>query len=156
MSAHTPRFQGFEAKVRTDFARQAVMTTMGITIAKIGAGTVTLKMPFRADLTQQNGFLHAGVVSTALDSACGYAALTLMAEEASVLTTEFKINLLSPAAGSAFCFQAEVIRAGRTLSVAQATAFSLCEGGEKPIALMTATLMAVTDRPDVRAHSASA
>ena len=94
---HAP--PGFEQRVRDSFARQAAMTTLGARLGGIEAGCVELLMEHRAELTQQHGFLHAGIVAAALDSACGYAAFTLMPEDAAVLTIEFKINLLAPARG---------------------------------------------------------
>lgn len=149
MTDLTPRFDGWEAKVRNSFARQNAMHSLGIEIAQIEPGRLTLEMPFNAEFAQQHGFLHAGIVTTALDSCCGYAAHSLMEEDASVLSVEFKSNFLAPAKGELFLFRSEVVKSGRTISVANATAYSVSEGREKAIATMTATLMAVRDRPDV-------
>ena len=126
------------------------MSTMGITLAGVEPGRVVLEMRHRADLTQQHGFLHAGVVSTALDSACGYAAFSLMPAEAGVLTIEFKVNLLAPARGPVFRFDAQVVKPGRTITVAEARAIEAGDRGERVIATMTATLMTVLGREDVR------
>lgn len=142
-----PRDPDFERRVRESFARQAAMATLGIEIAAVVPGRVELTMPFAEALTQQHGFIHAGVLTTALDSACGYAALSLMDAEAAVLTVEFKTNLLAPAKGAAFRFRADVVKPGRTLTVCDAVAFA--EGGETPLATMTATLMAVRDRAEL-------
>ncbi|MEO0360678.1 MAG: PaaI family thioesterase [Pseudomonadota bacterium] len=139
-----PRDPDFERRVRESFARQPAMATLGIEIAAVVPGRVELTMPFTEALTQQHGFIHAGVLTTALDSACGYAALSLMDAEAAVLTVEFKANLLAPAKGAAFRFRADVVKPGRTLTVCDAIAFA--DGGETPLATMTATLMAVRDR----------
>lgn len=149
MADHTPRYSGWEAKVRDSFARQNAMKSIGITIADIAPGRLTLMMPFTSDYAQQHGFIHAGIITTAMDSCCGYAAHSLMDEHASVLSVEFKSNFLSPAKGDHFLFRAEVVKAGRTITVAEAAAFAVNEDNEKLIATMTATLMAVRDRPDV-------
>lgn len=141
-----PRDPDYDARVRDSFARQNAMATLGITIHALEPGRVTLAMPYDAALTQQHGFLHAGVVSTALDSACGYAAFSLMQADAAVLTAEFKINLLAPAAGERFLFRGVVLKPGRTLTVAEGRAFALDGGAEKLIASMTATLMTLQGR----------
>ncbi|MFY0597756.1 MAG: PaaI family thioesterase [Cognatishimia sp.] len=146
----TPRCPDWEAKVRGSFAKQNAMKTMGIEIADLTPGAMTLSMPFNTDFTQQHGFLHAGVVTTALDSACGYAAHSLMEDDASVLSVEFKSNFLSPAKGDAFVFKATVVKSGRTITVAEAAAYAISGGTEKLFATMTATLMAIQDRPDVK------
>jgi uncharacterized protein (TIGR00369 family) len=135
---------GFEARTRDSFARQAAMATLGITLEGVEPGVVTLHLPHRADLTQQHGFLHAGIVSTALDSACGYAAFTLMPPEAAVLTIEFKVNLLAPARGPLLRVQGRVVKAGRTISVVDARA---TQGDDHSlVATMTATVMTVLGR----------
>lgn len=149
MAEHTPRYSGWEAKVRESFARQNAMKSIGIKIAAIAPGQLTLSMPFNADFAQQHGFVHAGIITTALDSCCGYAAHSLMDEHASVLSVEFKSNFLAPAKGDHFVFRAEVVKSGRTISVADASAYAVLDGQEKLIATMTATLMAIRNRPDV-------
>ena len=103
-------------------------------------------MPFRDNLTQQNGFLHAGIVSAALDSACGYAALTLMPPDADVLTIEFKVNLLAPGKGEHFLFRGEVTKPGRTILVSDGKAYAVSNGKEKLIATMTGTMMVMVER----------
>jgi uncharacterized protein (TIGR00369 family) len=109
-------------------------------------------MAHRDELTQQHGFLHAGMLATALDSACGYAAFSLMPSEAAVLTIEFKINLLAPARGPRFRFDGQVVKPGRTISVVDGRAFELDAGGNDPklIATMSATVMTVTGRGGIR------
>jgi uncharacterized protein (TIGR00369 family) len=138
----------FDARTRASFARQAAMATLGITLESAAPGRVVLAMAHRPALTQQHGFLHAGVVSTALDSACGYAAFTLMPADAAVLTIEFKVNLLAPARGPDFRFVGEVTKAGRTISVVDGRAWQRAEPGadEALIATMTATVMTVLGR----------
>ncbi|RZJ13111.1 MAG: PaaI family thioesterase, partial [Haliea sp.] len=105
-----PQDPGFESRVRASFARQAAMQTIGATLALVEAGRVAIELPWAAHLTQQHGFLHAGMVATALDSACGYAGFSLMPADAAVLTIEFKINLLAPAKGQLFRMVGEVIK----------------------------------------------
>jgi uncharacterized protein (TIGR00369 family) len=142
----------FEQRTRDSFARQPAMATLGVTIEAVAAGHVVLAMPHRDALTQQHGFVHAGLLATALDSACGYAAFTLMPAGAGVLTIEFKINLLAPARGPLLRFEAQVAKAGRTISVVDGRAFEFdaASGARKLVATMTATVMTVTGRDDVR------
>ncbi|GGE79787.1 MULTISPECIES: PaaI family thioesterase [Pseudomonadota] len=144
-----PRNSDFDTRVRESFNRQKVMRTMGITIAELAPGRIVLEMAHDDALTQQHGFLHAGIVSTALDSACGYAGFSLMPPEAAVLTAEFKINLLNPADGERFRFVAEVVKPGRTLTVCEARAYAMKGEDEKLVATMTATLMAMVGRTGV-------
>lgn len=139
----------FRERVRASFARQRVMTTLGIEMVHVEPGEIHLTMPPDPALTQQHGFMHAGIITTALDSACGYAAFTLMPAEAAVLTVEFKTNLLAPAKGERFIFRAHVIKAGRTLTICEARALALEGSKEKLVATMTGTLMAVTGRQNV-------
>lgn len=142
----TPRSADYAARVRDSFARQAVMTTFGARLVDVMPGRVVAEMPFNPALTQQHGFLHAGVVAAVLDSACGYAAFSLMDDDSAVLTAEFKINLLAPAAGQMFRFDARVIKAGRTLLPSDGRAYAIADGAKKLIATMSATLMAVRGR----------
>ena len=144
-----PRNSDFDTRVRESFNRQKVMRTMGITIAELAPGRIVLEMAHDDALTQQHGFLHAGIVSTALDSACGYAGFSLMPPEAAVLTAEFKIKLLNPADGERFRFVAEVVKPGRTLTVCEARAYAMKGEDEKLVATMTATLMAMVGRTGV-------
>jgi len=144
-----PRDPGFESRVRASFARQEAMKTLGIEIVRLDPGEIELTMPYARAYTQQHGFVHAGIIAAALDSACGYAAFSLMPAEAAVLTVEFKINLLAPARGERFSFRSRVVKAGRTLSVCEGRAMALDRGGEKPVATMTCTVMAIVGRDDV-------
>ncbi len=140
----------YEARVRESFARQAAMDTLGASLAEVAPGRVVITLPWAARLTQQHGFLHAGMVSTALDSACGYAGFSLMPADAAVLTIEFKINLLAPAQGESFRMEGLVIKPGRTVTVTEGRAYALHQGREKLVATMGCTLMAVLGRNDVR------
>jgi uncharacterized protein (TIGR00369 family) len=136
------------ARVRASFARQPMMQTIGATLETVAPGRADISLPFRSDLTQQHGYLHAGVVATIADSACGYAAYTLMPAGASVLTVEYKINLLSPATGERFVARASVIRPGRTLTIVQADVFASANGDERRTATMLATIITLRDRSD--------
>ncbi|QIK39712.1 PaaI family thioesterase [Pontivivens nitratireducens] len=144
-----PKNPDYDARVRSSFDRQNVMRTMGISIADLSPGHIVLEMAHNDALTQQHGFLHAGIVSTALDSACGYAGFSLMPPEAAVLTAEFKINLLNPADGERFRFVADVVKPGRTLTICEARAYAVKGQKEKVVATMTATLMALVGRAGV-------
>src|SRR5258707_13603924 len=139
---HTPRSfdPAFDVRVRSSFARQMLMLTIGARVTHVAPGEVDVELPFRDDLSQQHGFLHAGVVSAISDSACGYAALTLMPPDAAVLTSEYKVNLLSPAAGDAIIARGRVLKAGRTLIVTRGDAFALKGGEEKLGATMLAPI----------------
>ena len=130
-------------RIQSSFDRQAFMRTVGARLVSIRPGHVVIEWPFSRHLTQQHGFLHAGVVAAVADSACGYAALSLMPQGAGVLSVEFKVNLMKPAAGEHFRAVGKVIRAGRTLSVCGAEVEA--RSGEKQtiIAIMQGTMMAV-------------
>jgi len=146
-----PADADFASRVRASFERQAVMATLGARLAEVEPGRVLITMAHRAELTQQHGFLHAGIVSTALDSACGYAAYSLMPADAAVLTIEFKVNLLAPARGPLFRFEGQVTKAGRTITVVDGRAWQHDGPGEPAlIATMTATVMTVLGRSDLR------
>ncbi len=145
-----PRTPDFEQRVRDSFARQGVMGTLGAQLLRVEPGVVEIGLDWAPGLTQQHGFLHAGVVSTALDSACGYAGFSLMAADAAVLTIEFKINLLAPAKGQRFRMVGTVLKPGRTITVAEGQAFAIDNGQEKLIATMGCTLMAVTGRDTIQ------
>ena len=144
-----PRNPRYEQDIRGSFATQQLMATIGARLARVTAGEIEIRVPFRPELTQQHGFLHAGVVTSALDSACGYAAFSLMPEGAGVLTVEFKTNLVAPARGEELIARGRVVRAGRTITVCQAEASMLADGAETLVATMLATIMTVRDRPDV-------
>jgi uncharacterized protein (TIGR00369 family) len=149
MTRFDPKDPDFEVRVGTSFARQTAMVTLGIEITNVMPGEVELKMPYAAAYTQQHGFVHAGTITTALDSACGYAAFSLMPNDAAVLTVEFKTNLIAPARGDYFLFRARVVKPGRTITVCDAQAFAVEDGKEKLVATMTGTLMALFDRADI-------
>jgi uncharacterized protein (TIGR00369 family) len=145
-----PKDPNFQDRVRASFARQRTMQTLSIEIARLEPGEIELTMPYGQAFTQQHGFVHAGIIATALDSACGYAAFSLMPADAAVLTVEFKTNLLAPAKGERFLFRARVVKPGRTLTVCDAQALALTGKDEvRLVATMTGTLMAIFDRPNI-------
>lgn len=125
------------------------MRTLGVEIVRFGPGEIELAMPYNKAYTQQNGFMHAGIMTTALDSACGYASFSLMPADAAVLTVEFKTNLIAPAKGESFRFRPHVIKPGKTLTVCDAQAFAMENGEERLIATMTGTLMAIFQRDGI-------
>lgn len=149
-----PRFEpkdpDFAGRVRASFARQAAMRTIGATLASVAPGEVVIELPWAQPLTQQHGFLHAGMVATALDSACGYAGFSLMPADAAVLTIEYKINLLAPAKGQRFRMEGLVIKPGRTITATEGKAFAIDDRGEKLIATISCTLMAVFGRDGIQ------
>jgi uncharacterized protein (TIGR00369 family) len=149
-----PRFEpkdpGYADRVRASFDLQGAMATIGASLARVEPGVVEISLPWAQALTQQHGFLHAGMVATALDSACGYAAFSLMAPGTGVLTIEYKVNLLAPAKGQRFRMVGEVIKPGRTISVAEGRAYAIDEGRERLIATVTCTLMAVVGRGEIQ------
>jgi uncharacterized protein (TIGR00369 family) len=149
MSTVVP-IEGFAERVRRSFERQQVMKTLGVELVRVTPGFVELALPFSEALTQQHGFLHAGVVATALDSACGYAALSLMPADAGVLTIEYKVNLLAPGKGERFSLRASVTKPGRTIMVVDGQAFAVTSETEpKLIATMTGTMMVVKERDGI-------
>lgn len=128
-------------RVRASFARQGAMSTLGAELAEVAAGRVAITVRVEPRLSQQHGFLHAGVVVAALDSACGYAALTLMPEDAEVLTVELKVNLLAPASGDRIVAEGEVVRAGGTLTVCHGDAYAEQGDDRTHVATMLATMV---------------
>ena len=141
MNAPDPNFA---ARVRDSFARQKAMALIGASIARVGPGEVEIALPWRDDLTQQKGFVHGGILGMIADTACGYAAFSLMPAGGSLVTVEYKMNILKPGRG-ALVAKGRVIRPGRTLTVAQAEVYAE-DGGH--VATMLQTLMALPDRPD--------
>ena len=125
------------------------MATIGATLTRVEPGAIEIQLPIRPILTQQHGFVHAGAIASIADSACGYAAASLSPADTGVLAVEFKINLMAPAAGDRLIARGRVIRAGRTLSVCQADVVAVSAGAEKAVAILTATIMTVRDRPEV-------
>ena len=148
-SRFDPRDPDFEGRVRASFARQRAMATIGAQLVRVVPGEVELEMPFREDLTQQHGFLHAGIVTALVDSACGYAALSVLDRDAAVLSVEFKVNLLAPARGERMRAVGRVVKPGRTLVVCTGEVVAVAGRAESVVALIQATMMAVRGRPEL-------
>ncbi|RAS18571.1 uncharacterized protein (TIGR00369 family) [Ensifer adhaerens] len=140
----------FRKRIRESFARQAAMRTIGAELTLVEQGTVEIELPFDDKLTQQHGFLHAGVISAALDSAGTYAAYSVIDPDASILTIEFKVNLLSPGRGERFLFRGEVTKPGSTIIVSDGRGYAIrSDGPAKLIASMTGTMMVVRGREGI-------
>jgi uncharacterized protein (TIGR00369 family) len=135
------------ARMRASFDRQGMMATLGVEVLAVEPGRVEMSLRHDDRFTQQHGFLHAGAVASVLDTACGYAAYTVMPPDAAVLTATYTINLLAPAAGQRFTITGEVVRAGRTLIVCRGEAFT--DGSTRPFAVMQATMSALYNRPGI-------
>lgn len=140
-STFEPRDAQFQVRVRASFSQQRLMTTIGAMLATIAPGHVVIELPFRHDLTQQDDYLHAGIVTAIVDSACGYAALSLMPEESAVLTAEYKVNFVAPARGTHFKAYGNVIKPGRTLTVCAGDVVAITNAQETVIATMLTTMM---------------
>jgi uncharacterized protein (TIGR00369 family) len=150
MTQFPPRNPAFEALVRETVARQQVLTTLGAELTSVEAGATEIRFPFRQEMTQQHGFLHAGIVTTVVDTACGAAALSLMPEQSGVLTIEYKVNFLAPAAGDYFVARGRVIRPGRNVMVCTGEVIAFQGEQETTIAIIQTTMMIVRDRPTIQ------
>ena len=146
MPSFQPKNPDYRDIATDTFERQRAMRTLGISIARMEPGEVDLAMGYSAEFAQQNGFVHAGVITAGLDNACGIAAFTLMPAGSAILTVEFKTNLLAPARGERFVFRAGVVKPGRTLTICEGRAYAVQDGHETLIASMTGTLMALPRR----------
>jgi uncharacterized protein (TIGR00369 family) len=136
-----------ERLIRDSFARQTIMDTLGASLQSVEKGRVRIALPYAKHICQQHGFLHAGVVTTIVDSACGYAALSVMPAHSAVLTVEFKVNLMSPAMGERFIAEGRVVKAGRTLTVTQGEVIAVEGDKETTVAIITATMMRLEAKP---------
>ena len=141
-----PANPNYVAEVERDFARQGIMQNLGAYLISVAPGQVEIGVGFRDDLTQQHGYLHAGVVTTIVDSACGFAAYTLMPHGSGVLTVEYKVNFMAPASGEKFIAVGRVIKAGKTLSVCNGEVFAVQNGERKAIVVMQATMMRMAEQ----------
>ena len=148
MSAFEPRNPDFERRVRESFARQSFMGYIGAELSRVEPGICDIALPHDDNICQQHGFFHGGVVGTIADCAAGYAAFTLMDAETSILTVEFKLNLLAPGAGERLVARARVLRPGRTLTVCRSDVFGLTGEDEKHCATALVTLIALPGRAD--------
>jgi len=146
---HQPLNPSFAGELRESFAQQAIMRLIGAELTRVEPGVVEISLPYRTDLTQQHGYLHAGIVTTIADTACGYAAYTLMPPGSGVLSVEFKVNLLRPARGERFVAQAEVVKAGKTLTVVRADVFGVSSDGHRElVAAMQGTMFCLDIQSD--------
>ena len=142
--AHQSRNPSFAEEIKQSFAKQTIMALIGAELSRVEPGHIEITLPYRADLAQQHGYLHAGIVTTIADSACGYAAYSLMPAASEVLSVEFKVNLLRPAKGETFLSVAEVIKAGKTLTVVRADVFGIDHEGQRElIATMLGTMICI-------------
>ncbi|MEM7301282.1 MAG: PaaI family thioesterase [Pseudomonadota bacterium] len=147
ITAFEPHNPDFAKRVQSDFNKQNAMSSWGVSITSIKPGRVTMTVPFDARFTQQHGFLHAGIITSVLDTACGYAAFSLMEEWAEVLTVEFKTNFLAPAKSDLFKIEGMVIKPGKTLTICEGRAYGRDQDGvDRLIATMSATMMAVREQ----------
>jgi len=148
MSTFEPLDPDYQTRVRASFARQAFMRTLGVELVHLAPGEVDLSVPFRADLTQQHGYFHAGVTATIADSAAGYAALSLYPKGTGVLTTEFKINLLRPAQGERLVARGRVVKPGRTLTICQSDVYAEKGGREAHVATLLLSMICLEGLED--------
>ena len=139
----------FRERIRQSFGRQGAMAMLGAELTRVEQSMVEIELPFDPKLTQQHGLLHAGVISAALDAACTYAAYTAIAPDVSILTIEFKVNLMSPGRGERFLFRGEITKPGSTIIVADGRAYAIGDGPAKLIASMTGTMMVIRGREDI-------
>ena len=144
--AHQATNPTFVAEVTESFARQTIMALIGAELTRVEPGVIEITLPYRTDLTQQHGYVHAGIITTIADSACGYAAYTLMPPGSDVLAVEFKVNLMRPAQGETFVARAEVMKSGRTLTVVRADVHALSGERRELVAIMQGTMMRL-ERP---------
>ena len=140
---------GFESRVRESFARLALMNTIGARLVRVAAGAVDIDMPVRDDLTQQHGYVAAAVVTALVDTACGYAAMSLMPAGAGVVTVEYKVNFIAPARGERLVARGHVVKAGRRLTVCTGEVHALLHGTEHPVATMLGTMAPLHDVAEV-------
>jgi uncharacterized protein (TIGR00369 family) len=141
--------ESYQERIRSSFAKQGLMATLGATLGDLSPGRVEIVLRPHPAISQQHGFIHAGAISAIADTAAGYAALSLMPTGRGVLTTEFKINLVAPAVGDRMIARGRVVKAGRTLTLAQTEVFAERNGQEKLIALLTATMMTIEGREGI-------
>ena len=141
---HQPRNPSFAEEIKQSFAKQTIMGLIGAQLSRVEPGIIEIALPYRPDLAQQHGYLHAGIVTTIADSACGYAAYSLMPPESEVLSVEFKVNLLRPAKGETFLAIAEVVKAGKTLTVVRADVFGVDHENQRElVATMLGTMICI-------------
>jgi uncharacterized protein (TIGR00369 family) len=138
----------YEARVRASFGRQRAMQLIGARLFALRPGYCAIELPFREDLTQQHGYVHAGIIGAIVDSAGGYAGFTLFPADASVLTVEYKLNLLAPASGERLVAEAQVVKPGRTLAITRGEVYAEADGKRTLCAIMQQTLIVLADKAD--------
>ena len=141
---HKARNPSFAKEIERSFAKQTIMGLIGAELTRVEPGLVEITLPYRPDLAQQHGYLHAGIVTTIADSACGYAAYSLMPPDSEVLSVEFKVNMLRPAKGETFSALAEVVKSGKTLTVVRADVFGVNEDRRDLVATMLGTMICLS------------
>ena len=141
---HKARNPSFAKEIERSFAKQTIMGLIGAELTRVEPGLVEITLPYRPDLAQQHGYLHAGIVTTIADSACGYAAYSLMPPDSEVLSVEFKVNMLRPAKGETFSALAEVVKSGKTLTVVRADVFGVNEDRRELVATMLGTMICLS------------
>ena len=141
MPTFDPQDPNYAERIRASFRRQKIMEGIAARLTDVTPGAVEIELPFREDLTQQHGFIHAGIVTAVVDTACGYAALSLMPENSEVLTVEYKINFVSPAVGDRLIAKGQVIKPGRTVTVCAGHVFAAHDGKENLVATMLASMI---------------
>jgi len=134
----------FADEIKESFAKQTIMGLIGAELLRVEPGVIEIRLPYRANLAQQHGYLHAGIVTTIADSACGYAAYSLMPPNSEVLSVEFKVNLLRPAKGETFSAVAEVVKSGKTLTVVRADVFAIDRERRDLVATMLGTMICMS------------
>lgn len=148
-SVFIPKTSNYEQRVRGSFSNQQVMKLIGAELMKVVPGEVEIHIPYRSDLTQQHGFLHAGIITTIVDSACGYAAFSLMPAEAEVLTVEYKVDFIAPAKGERFVARGRIVKPGRIITVCAGEVFAISDEEPKLVVTMSATMMTLEGRPGI-------
>jgi uncharacterized protein (TIGR00369 family) len=148
VQGYEPKNPAYAARVRESFERQKIMVLLGAQLVRVAPGECAIELAYRPELTQQHGYFHGGIIGTIADSAGGYAAMTLMPHDASVLTVEYKMNLLAPGDGDTLIARGQVLKSGRTLVVAQVNAFVQKDGRETLCAALLQTLMTMHGKPD--------
>jgi uncharacterized protein (TIGR00369 family) len=148
LGTFAPAFDGWEARVRDSFARQGAMALVGAAIVDVAPGYCAIVLTPRPEVSQQHGYVHAGILATLVDSAGGYAAFTLFAEDSSVLTVEYKLNVLAPAQGARIVAEGFVVKPGRTLAITRGEVHAEENGKRTLVAIMQQTLIVMRGKPD--------
>jgi uncharacterized protein (TIGR00369 family) len=145
---HKPKDADYAIRVQGSFAKQQFMTSIKAKITRLEPGYCEIKVPYDINLTQQHGFFHAGIVGSVADSAAGYAAFSLMDKNSSILSVEFKLNLISPADGMFLIGKSNVLKYGKTLTICRSEVYVMKDGVEKLCAASQSTLIDLQNRAD--------